>query len=78
MDSSHAVGKDYQFHQHFMSNLCADIIALKNCKTKIVTREKLRKTLLYEKGVCKMLMKLSPIVNFINILRAAFVLIFLH
>jgi len=37
-----------------------------------VTREKLRQALLYKKFNCKMLMKLTPGVNFINILQASF------
>jgi len=37
-----------------------------------VTREKLLKRLLYEKCAHKMLMKLTTIINFTNILRAAF------
>ncbi len=37
-----------------------------------VTREKLRKQHMYEKFVCKMLMKLTKGVNFINIFRAHF------
>jgi len=48
----------------------------KNLQGQTVTREKLHKTLLYEKGASKMLMKLTPVVNFINILQAAFALIF--
>jgi len=37
-----------------------------------LNREKLLKQFLYEKCVQKMLMKLTPGVNFINVLRAAF------
>jgi len=33
-------------------------------------------TLLYKTGACKILMKLTPVVNFINILQAAFAPIF--
>jgi len=43
-----------------------------NNKTKTVIREKLHKPLLYEKGVHKMLMKLTPVVKFINVKRARF------
>ncbi len=39
-----------QFHQHFMSSFCANILG---------AREKLQKILLYKKGECKMLMKLT-------------------
>jgi len=40
--------------------------------------EKAAQRLLYEKVTCKMLIKLTPVVNFINVLRAAFSQIFLH
>jgi len=40
-----------------------------------VTREKLHKALLHKKFERKMLMKLIPGVNFINILRTAFALV---
>jgi len=43
---------------------------------KNVIREKLLKTLSYKKAACKMLMNMKPMVNFINILRPAFALIF--
>jgi len=41
-------------------------------KSHTVIREKLQKTLLYEKAVCEILMKLRPGVNFISNLRAHF------
>jgi hypothetical protein len=44
------------------------------CKPKW-TREKLRKARLYKKRACKILMKLTPVVNFTYILQAAFSLI---
>ncbi len=40
-----------------------------------VTREKLREALSHEKHPCKTLMKLTPVVNFVNVLRTAFVLV---
>jgi hypothetical protein len=46
------------------------------CQCQKVTREKLRKALSYEKGARKMLMKLTSVDNFINILWAAFAPIF--
>jgi len=66
-----------QFHQHFKSSFCTDILLPKKIQIQTVTREKqLCITLLNEKGVCKMLMKLTPVVNFTNILQAAFSPIF--
>jgi len=44
----------------------------KKLQSQTVIREKLRKTLCYEKGVHKMFVKLTPVVNFTNILQAAF------
>jgi hypothetical protein len=49
-----------QFHQHFTSSFRADILLTKNYKAKLLSREKLRKTLSNKKGVSKMLMKLTP------------------
>jgi len=43
-----------QFHQHFLSSFCADILATKNYK-------KLHKILLYKKGSRKMMMKSTPV-----------------
>jgi len=60
-----------QFHQHFTSTFCANIFAPKKFKAKTYLK-KLRKVLLYKKFAHKMLMKLTPAVNFINILRARF------
>jgi len=60
-----------------MSCFCTNNLAPKITKPN-VTREKLHKTHSYEKGGCKMLMKLTPIVNFINILQTAFAPIFLR
>jgi len=44
----------------------------KKLQSQTVTREKLRKILLFEKCARQMLMKLTPGVDFINILQAAF------
>ncbi len=49
-----------QFHQHFMSSFCTEIILPKKLQSQTVTREKLRKTLPYKKGSIQMLMKLTP------------------
>ncbi len=38
-----------QVHQHFMSSFCANILSIKNYKTKTLTKEKLHKTLLHKK-----------------------------
>jgi hypothetical protein len=55
----------------------APIFFCQKIQIQTVTREKqLCITLLNEKGVCKMLMKLTPVVNFTNILQAAFSPIF--
>jgi hypothetical protein len=45
-----------QFHQHFLSSFCADILLTKNYKAKqTASREKLHITLLYEKSAYKIL-----------------------
>ncbi len=49
-----------QFHQHFTSSFCAHILLPKKFQSQIVIREKLHKTLLYEKSLSKMMMKLAP------------------
>jgi len=49
-----------QFHQHFTSSFCAEVLAPKKPQSQTVTREKLCKTLLYLKGARKMSMKLIP------------------
>jgi len=48
-----------QFHQLYKQLLHRYSFA-KKLQSQIVTREKLQKTLLYKKGVHKMLMKLTP------------------
>jgi len=53
-----------QFHRHFTSSFCTDILSPKNYKAnQNVSREKLHTVLTYEKGPCKMLMKLTPVEN---------------
>jgi hypothetical protein len=47
----------------------------KNLQSQTVIREKLHKTLLYKKAVCKMLLKSTPVDNFSNNLFATFALI---
>ncbi len=56
-----------QFHQHFFAPYAHHKITKPNCK-----HIKLQKTCLYEKAACKMLMKFTPDVNFINVLCPAF------
>ena len=57
-----------QFHQQFMSSFFVRMLNVTyNLRTK-----KLQITLLYEKAAHIMLVKLTPGVNFTNILRAAF------
>jgi hypothetical protein len=41
-----------QFYQRFTSSLCADIISPKQLQSQALTKEKLRKTLSYEKFIC--------------------------
>jgi hypothetical protein len=49
-----------QFHQHFMSDFCTNILEIKIFQSQTVTIEKLHKKVLYEKVLSKMLMKLTP------------------
>jgi hypothetical protein len=56
----------------FYTQLLRQYFDAKKLQSQNITREKLHKTLLYEKFACKMLMKLKTVANFINILRAAF------
>jgi hypothetical protein len=63
-----------QFHQHLDEQLLRPYSCAKKLQSQNVTREKLRKRLLYEKGDWKMLMKLTPGLNFINVLRTGFTL----
>jgi len=51
----------------------AQILFWKKSQSQAVIREKLQKALSYKKGKRKMLMKLTPVVNFNNILWAPFV-----
>jgi hypothetical protein len=51
-----------------MSNFCARILLPKNYKPKILSTYKLRKKRSYEKAAHKVLVKLTPGVDFINIL----------
>jgi len=44
----------------------------KKLQSQTVIREKLRKAPSYKKGMCKMIVKLTTGVNFINVLHAAF------
>jgi len=48
-----------QFCQHFTSSFCTNILSSKNTKSNCLSREKLHKTLLYEKAAHKMLV-ISP------------------
>jgi len=56
----------------FYKQLLRQYSFIKKFQTQNIVREKLQKALSYEKGACKMLMKLCPGVNFINILQAAY------
>ncbi len=67
-NTRHSIG---QFHQHFRCAFFANILLPKNSKPKW-TREKLCEALLYEKHAYKMLMKLTPGVNFTNMLMYSF------
>jgi len=46
-----------------MSSFCAYILLPKKFQSQTVSREKLSKALLHQKGECKMLMKLTPDAN---------------
>jgi len=49
------------FHQHFFTNsFCADILSPKKLQSQTVSREKLQKTLSYQKAAHKVLVKLTP------------------
>jgi len=62
-----------QFHQHFMSSFCANIILPKKSQSQTINKENCRKTLSYKKATRKMLVKLTPGVNLISILLEAFI-----
>jgi len=55
-----------------MCNLFDNFLLPKKLQTQNLGREKLRKILLCKKAARKLFVKLPPIVQFINILRAAF------
>jgi hypothetical protein len=57
-----------QFDQHFTLKFFAQ----KFIQSQTLSREKLPKRLSYKKGMQKMLMKLTPALNFINVLQAHF------
>jgi len=63
-----------QFHQHFMSSFYIHQYSTGKKQSKAVIREKLCKPILYKK--LQILVKSTPLVNFMNILRAAFAPIF--
>ena len=56
----------------FYDQLFCQFPFVKNLQTQTVCTEKLNKTLYYEKGARKMCVRLRPLVNFTNILWAAF------
>jgi hypothetical protein len=64
-----------QVRQHFTRNCFANFYTMKITNTNCTYR-KATKTFMYEKDAPKMLVKLRPVVNFINILWAAFAPIF--
>ena len=49
--------------QQFLYSFCTDFLSTKNYQHKPRSKEKLDKTLLYEKTACKMLVKLTPGAN---------------
>jgi hypothetical protein len=63
---------------NILSTFFAPMFLRQKLQSQIVTKEKLSKALLHEKGACKMLMKLTTGINFINILCPSFVPIFLR
>ncbi len=62
------------FYVHFFANILSSI----KSQSQNVAGEKLHKALLCKNFACKMLMKTTPGVNFINILCAHFVPTFWH
>jgi len=66
-----------KFINIFTSNFCADILAPKNYKAKLYLEKSCAKHFSAKK-LPKMLMKFTPLVNFINILQAAFLPKFLR
>ncbi len=64
-----------QFHQHFTCPFFTDILLPKKSQSWTVIRENVWNSLSYEKHECKMLMKLTPGVDFINVLHTAFTLV---
>jgi len=56
----------------FYEKLLRQYSFAKMSQSQTIIRENLHKAFLYEKGAHKTLMKLTPIVNFTNILSAAF------
>jgi hypothetical protein len=61
-----------QVRQHFTRNYFANFYTIKITNTKLYIKKSYKKTFIYEKDAPKMLVKLRPVVNFINILWAAF------
>ncbi len=59
----------------FYKQLLRQYFCAKKLQSQTMTREKLRKAHLYKKVMCKMLMALTPGVDFINVLRTAFTLV---
>ncbi len=49
-----------QFHQHFMSSFCADILSLRNNKAKLLIEKSCKKHFCTKKTACRMLLKLTP------------------
>jgi len=64
--------------QNLHEQLLRRYSSAKKLQSQTIIREKLHKALSYEKRAHKMLMKLTPGVNFINILRTPFAPIFLR
>jgi len=61
-----------QFHQHFLRKFCINILLTNNYKAKLYLDKSWAKAVSYKKRKYKMLMKLTPVVNFINIVLLIF------
>jgi len=61
-----------QFHQHVTSSFCTNILAPKSYKAKLSLQKSFKRHFHIYKVESKMLVKLTPGVNFTNILLSAF------
>jgi len=68
-----ATWTEINFTNILWAGLCPNfLLPIKESQTQILNTQKLCKTLSYEKAAHKMIVKLTPVVNFTNILQAVF------